>query len=662
MAMKQAWAWAALLVVAGVATPAFGAQTIVADTTVKGRIEKGDPKVQKYFHGDTYTYIAQAGEEVWIAWQDRTMGLSAMTEVHGPNGFSVADVPFGSGRLLRFPQAGRYSILLWSTSYGDYELSVFRLDTAASSTSFAAGQSVRGSFSTADQPWKGTDQKEDKLIYRARAGETVSFHLEGQQSSIGLVVKGPDGLQNGAGFADTGRVLDVSSALKKAGDYTVTVIGTGGNYTLEARSRMAAAEAPATPLALGHAVQVHYSPDGAVNERNQVVEPFKVRLQRGQHVAVVRDCACEVTVRGPDGQTVKTVVSAEGRSTPYEYFRVTRTEFTAPVDGDFRIEAPVSKDTKPSEANLRLVSAEQGEALMAQVRERVKQASDADRAKVEAAVRRGDEWLAAGDNQRALDAYQGALQIDIENIHANFNAGVAAFRIGGLHSFDTARLYFEKVVELDPSNEAAKKNIAAATEADGEFRRNSQAAYEQRQRENSQALGNALQAFAVGVQLGNQINAARAAPPPAPAPATATAPSSYSQPGQQASSNSQLPCAQPGVSYTYGSRDCGASSGKTHNPANDGTNCVHVVPNPGNWGSAAYFFVNGCGWPVTVAWDRNSQGRYTSMTNIALGGHYPTGFAQLPSPFPYIACKKRPEIGADIYNDNGRHICIGPAA
>ena len=89
---------------------------------------------------------------------------------------------------------------------------------------------------------------------------------------------------------------------------------------------------------------------------------------------------------------------------------------------------------------------------------------------------------------------------------------------------------------------------------------------------------------------------------------------------------------------------------------------MRVIPNPGNWGSAAFYFVNGCGWPVEVAWDRNTQGRYTSMTTIPLGGHYPTGFAKLPSPFPYIACKKRPEIGADIYNDNGRHICIGPAA
>jgi hypothetical protein len=137
---------------------------------------------------------------------------------------------------------------------------------------------------------------------------------------------------------------------------------------------------------------------------------------------------------------------------------------------------------------------------------------------------------------------------------------------------------------------------------------------------------------------------------------------SSSSPSQQTTS----PCAPPGTVYYYGSANCSAASGndRTHNPANDGTNCVHVIPNPGNWGSSRFYFQNDCGWPVEVAWDRNSEGRYTSQSSIALGGHYPTGFAQLPSPFPYLACKKRPEIGADMYVIPGSYarICGGPAA
>jgi hypothetical protein len=135
-----------------------------------------------------------------------------------------------------------------------------------------------------------------------------------------------------------------------------------------------------------------------------------------------------------------------------------------------------------------------------------------------------------------------------------------------------------------------------------------------------------------------------------------------SSPSQQTTS----PCAPPGTVYYYGSANCSGESGsdRTHNPANDGTNCVRVVANPGNWGSGRWYFQNGCGWPVEVAWDRNSEGRFTSQTSIALGGHYPTGFAQLPSPFPYLACKKRPEIGADMYVIPGSYarICGGPAA
>jgi hypothetical protein len=218
----------------------------------------------------------------------------------------------------------------------------------------------------------------------------------------------------------------------------------------------------------------------------------------------------------------------------------------------------------------------------------------------------------------------------------------------------------------DPAARAARERENAL------LREQAQQRIAQRRAESEAFWGTVLQAATIAAETYIQVEAAQAqaeanaaAQTQAEAYAQAQVRNEASGPAQtQPPSQQTASCGPPGTVYYYGSPNCDASASRyTHNPANDGTNCVPVI-NIGDARVPRWYFHNRCGWPVEVAWDRNAQGRYTMQTSIPNGAQYPTQFAQLPSPFPYLACKKRPEIGADMVVVPGSYdrICGGPAA
>lgn len=653
---------ACLAAIIGAAPPAFAAQTVAPDSTIKGRLEKGDRK-QNGDLTDTYTYLGKAGEELWIPWHSPPY-QSVRLDVYGPGGLAVNDYGSG-GRGIRLLQDGKVTILVHAGYPNDYEFSVYRLVSDPQPRTLASGQALRASFTTTDTR-ETPYNYQDSYTFTARAGESVLFHLEGQRSSLSLQVKGPNNFSR-FGYNSGAGTVDVPAVFPADGQYEVKVVGDGGNYDLAAKRHATVATVPASRLNVGESTTLQFRTDLAAASAGGFAQVFTVGAGKGERVVVLRTAATGVKVWGPDGKAIATeddIATIDSTYKPGDPL-LSKIQFTAPAAGDYRIEVPVSREMTADQATLRIASATEGASMAAQGRAATDAVRAAKRQKVADLMRRGEQQMNSGQTQAAVLSFLDAVNLDRDAaVPAYFGAGLASYRQGGEWGYSSAASYFEMVLIQDPKNEAAKTNRALALEALAAFKRNQQAAYEQdqarRRQENAQFFSNMLNAFAMGVDLGHQINAANAPPPPvqaAPSPAPAV-PSS-----QQASQTSKTSCGQAGVVYYYGAPDCNSASRRTHNPANDGTNCVSVVPNPRtNWGDAAYYFVNKCGWPVEVAWNRDSKGVFKDRSNIPMGGHYPTGFPKLPSPFPYVACKKRPEIGADLLFENGQHICIGPAA
>jgi hypothetical protein len=518
---------------------AFGATTITEGSAIEGRWEKGDKK-QKYDWVDSYTYVGEAGEELWIPWSNNAGGYSGRLEIRGPGGFATKPST-DDAVSVRLPVAGKYTLSLLSSTPAGYRFTVHRVTTAQAPAALVAGQAVAGGFTTAD-PVDG--MRVDTYSFTARAGESVVVRLEGQQTRVMARVK--FSTHTPAALGEPGQPAALSIQFPAAGTYPVMVSGDGGNYRLVVEPQVTAKTAPAQPLRVGEGTRIEYSDQLPAAEGGGFAYAFAVEAKAGERLSVVRTTDHGVTVWGPDGKRVATQVSYDndGKPSLSGESRLTNTDFTAPVAGTYRIEAPVRAGLGPEAASLRLVNAAEGAQLMAQARAATNVFQAQRRAKVADALRRGEQLMNSGDYDGAIAAFQQATALDSTDnqvaVAANFGAGLASYRKGGTYGYLAAKGYFETVLIYDPNNAAARTNRDLAAQADADYQRNQQLAYEQaqaqRRQENSQYFSNMLNAFATGVNLGNQINAANAPPPPPQAamaaPSSAPSPSSFASTGQ----------------------------------------------------------------------------------------------------------------------------------
>ena len=581
--MKRLMMAASVTAGMALAAPASAQTLIAADTPVQGRLERGDRTRDGYWI-DSYSYNGEAGEEVRV-YRGRPGGdgYDGYIQVRGPGGFAT-ELLGGEAQNVRLPQRGRYTIsVLNPSAYApmDYVLTVFHVSAEQPPTQLQAGQTIRAGFTSTDSvhPIMG-HMRQDAYTFTARANEAVTFHIEGQRTYLYFDISGPGGFSR-MGHADSGEagVFDVN--FPNAGEYRVLVSGEGGSYALTLQPSTTAANAPAAGnISVGDTAQLAYSSDSPIGEHSAPVNVYTFEAQRGDRLAVV--AARGAVIRGANGERVETniVWDNDGRSFEPGDLRVVATEFTAPATGQYRIHALVWPEMTPAESTLRLVNAAQGASLMAEARARVAGQLAERNVRVSQLIQQGDQLLNSGNNEAATAAYLEALRLDGGNVQAMINLGVAAHRQG---AFLGAQGWFRQALELDPNNQLAAANLAAAIQADETQQRDQQQAYAQQQREreqeNAQMLSNALGAFVAGANAGAALEAARQQPeadrytPSQTQPSQGGGGASPAPPPQQSASSggggngsesfldpqTMQPCVRPVRNYTEARSDGGTN-------------------------------------------------------------------------------------------------------
>jgi tetratricopeptide (TPR) repeat protein len=496
-----------------IATPAYGDQVITADTSVQGRLERGD-STRNGRWVDTYTYNGEAGEELRIHHGNSGITLT----IAGPRGFSQ-EITHDTAMNVRLPQRGRYRLTLACATYAGpcaYELSVWRVSTDQPPSALTADQTINGGFLTADSPNPTLSHlRQDTYTYTARADEAAVFHFENQHRSYMVVeVIGANNFRR-YGTADAGTAGDLNAYFPAAGEYRVLVSGEGGNYTLAVQSRQTVATASADGHVLvGDTVQLSYPSGTALNRWHEEVSVYTFDAQRGERLAVIRPVHWRAEVRSPDGEVLP------GNLTVDDATGVMRWEFVAPANGQYRIEAAVAPQMNPAQSTLQLVSTAQGASIMAEARARGERERAEREARIAQLLQRADQLLNSGANEQAVQAFQEVQSLDPYNVNASIGRGVAYFRMG---HYGAAEFAFETAVRDDPNNQLAAANLAAARRAQQDQQRQQQAAAEQRERENAQFLSNAVGAAIAGYNAGVAMNTPPPAAPPLSSPSNAAA-------------------------------------------------------------------------------------------------------------------------------------------
>lgn len=508
---------------AAFATLAHADQAITANSTVQGRLERGDARVRDDTWRDTYTYQGEAGEEIRL-W--RTPGFHGL-RIEGPASF-VQDTN-SHAMNVRLPHRGRYRIIIEGHA-GDYQLFVWRVRTDQPTQALSAGQTIEGALTTTDP------ERQDTYTYTARAGEAAVFRFEGQHRSyMALRVTGADGRERYRA-ADPGATGEVFVNFGVTGEYQVLVSGDGGNYTLSMQTRPTSAVArPTGHLIVGDATELSYSAEAAISELDRPTLVYTFDARRGDRLAVVRSRQASTKIRGPDGQLVQTNWTRD------EETLVSSDEFTAPTTGLYRVEAEIWPTMVPAESTLRLVSREQGAALIADARARGERQRAERQARIAQLLQRGEQLLSSGANEQAVQVFREVQTIDPSNVNAKVGDGVALFRMG---HYTAASWAFESALADDPNNRIAAENLAAARQAEATQQRDQRLAYEQQQQERSQVVSNAIGAFvgaytaaAEAEQARLQAEANAAAQAQAAARAREQAQPSASRPPQQSGSS-----------------------------------------------------------------------------------------------------------------------------
>lgn len=331
---------AIMLAAISAAAPAYADTAIAANSTVKGRLERGDAQRDGNWW-DTHIYAGEAGEEIRI-W--RTERIVTYFRIEGPKGFVQEANSYPSYAMnVRLPHRGRYKIVVGGE--GDYELSVWRVQTVQPAQTLVMGQTIEAGFNTTDgfHPDVPHWRQDTPYTYVARAGETAVLRFEGlNRAYMSAEILGANDLSLG-GSADVGTVGELPFYFRTAGEYRILISGDGGNYTFALEPRQAAATAtPMGHISLGGSLSVALQPVSAVNDSYQTANVYTFDASQNDRLAVVVSDLIYLTVRGPDSQLVSTRVRRD------EAKRMTRFELDIPATGRYRIETPVYRHSNYS--------------------------------------------------------------------------------------------------------------------------------------------------------------------------------------------------------------------------------------------------------------------------------------------------------------------------
>jgi hypothetical protein len=184
---------------------------------------------------DTYTFTANAGNEVLVRMTTDDGDLRPGVRVHGPDGAQLCEASGISSAEIAactLEGGGTYAILAFDTAArrtGDYYVYLQRLDNPGDPEPIAFGQTVPGSIVTAAQM--------DTYTFTASAGDEVLVRMTTDDGDLrpGVRVYGPDGAQlceaSGISSAEiaactlegggTYAILAFDTAARRTGDYYV---------------------------------------------------------------------------------------------------------------------------------------------------------------------------------------------------------------------------------------------------------------------------------------------------------------------------------------------------------------------------------------------------------------------------------------------------------